>query len=148
MTLSVSDLMLIVALVAVASGACYLLLLRRLRLLLAERQLKVAEQLGALNDAIHALETRLAVHAPAVSPDGLPHVEAGAASEQVSELSIEGTEEMAPEIKAAIAAAAVATLGPNAQVKSIKPAGQAATSPWTQQGRVMVQGSHNLRVRR
>ena len=55
----------------------------------------------------------------------------------------EGTE-IAPEIQAALAAAAVATLGPNAVVHSVK----AATSPWTQQGRVLVQGGHNLRVQR
>jgi hypothetical protein len=52
--------------------------------------------------------------------------------------------EIAPEIQAAIAAAAVAVLGPNAVLQSVKP----VLSPWSQQGRVMVQGGHNLRVRR
>lgn len=148
MTLHVSDLIVIVILVAAASGLCYLFLLRRLRSLIRERQLKIAEQLGVLNEAIQTLETRLAVHAAAASLNGLPQVESSAARQQVSESSVEGSEETAPEIKAAIVAAAVATVGPNAEVKSIKPAGRPGTSPWTQQGRVMVQGSHNLRVQR
>jgi transcriptional regulator with XRE-family HTH domain len=152
MTLHISDLIvigiLVVILVAAASGACYLFLLRRLRSLMAERQLKIAEQLGVLNEAIQALETRLAVHPPAASLNGLAQVEASAGSGQVSGSSVEGSEEPLPEIKAVIAAAAIAALGPNAEVKSIKAAGRPATSPWTQQGRVMVQGSHNLRVQR
>ncbi len=62
-----------------------------------------------------------------------------------SEIGHEASEaRVAPEIRAAIAAAAVATLGPDAVVKSVKP----ATSSWTQQGRVLVQGGHNLRVQR
>jgi len=60
-----------------------------------------------------------------------------------SELA-DGNAQIDPEIQAVIAAASLAAVGPDAVLKSIKP----ATSPWTQQGRVLVQGGHNLRVRR
>lgn len=148
MTLHIPDLILIAAVVAAAGGAAYLFLLRRLRLLLNERHLKIAEELGALNDAIQALETRLAEHHPVASSNESSQVAIRVASEQSGDSSVEELESTVPEINAAIAAAAIAALGPNVQVKSIKPAGQPATSPWTQQGRVLVQGSHNLRVRR
>jgi hypothetical protein len=51
-----------------------------------------------------------------------------------------------PEIQAAIAAAAIAAAGPNARVRLatlVKSRDKA--SPWSQQGRVLVQSSHNLR---
>jgi hypothetical protein len=111
--------------------------------MMAERQLKIADQLGALDEAIRALETRLAEHQvlglneAARTADNL-----SAASEDDSVEEEYG--EIAPEIQAAIAAATVAALGPDAVVQSVKP----ALSAWSQQGRVMVQGGHNFRVRR
>ena len=39
-----------------------MLLLRKLRQIVTERHLKIADQLAALDDAIRALETRLAEH--------------------------------------------------------------------------------------
>ena len=142
MTLHWTDLILILALVAVGSAAGYMLMLRKLRQIVADRQLKIADQLAALDDAIRALETRLIEHhtIPVVNDAQLL---AAAKNEQEEIRDAEETEYVAPEIRAVIAAAAVATLGQDAQIRSIKP----AASPWSQQGRVMVQGSHNLRVR-
>jgi C4-dicarboxylate-specific signal transduction histidine kinase len=144
-----TDLILILALVAVGFVLCYLLLLRKLRAIVNERQLKMADQLGALDDAIRALETRLAEHPAKTAGTELLQVAANAESvnpeaeaDETADASDE-TGEIAPEIQAAIAAATLATLGQNAAVRSVK----AAPSPWTQQGRVMVQGGHNLRVR-
>ena len=148
MTLHGADLIAIAAMVAVAAAVCYVLLLWKMRAVVTERQLKIADQIGALDEAIRALETRLAKHqlGPEIEtgvasvPQPLP--EAAAENDPANER--EENTEISPEIQAAIAAATVATLGPNAVVRSV----EAVPSPWTQQGRVLVQGGHNLRVRR
>lgn len=149
MTLHGSDLIAIAAMLGAGFAVCYALLLSRLRSLVKERQLRVADQIGALDEAIRALETRLAEHqqtsaveqmraASSIEP---PHA---VAADGDPEDESEESSEIAPDIQAAIAAAAVVALGPNAVVQSVT----AAPSPWTQQGRVLVQGGHNLRVRR
>jgi len=139
-----ADLVLIVSLVAAGCAVSYLLLLRRIRQIVSERQLTIADQLAALDDAIRALETRLAEH-HAVSE--LIEAAQGigiTASEQEESLAAEEPESLAPDIQAVIAAAAVATLGQDVHIRSMKP----ATSSWSQQGRVLVQGSHNARAGR
>ena len=142
MTLRGTDVIAIAVLVTAAAAICYMLLLWRVRILIATRLMNIADQIGRLDEAIRAMETRLAERQPVSSaqsqqgPDSRTEIEGKAPTEEFAEI--------APETQAAIAAAAVATLGPNAVVQSIK----AAASPWTQQGRVLVQGGHNLRVRR
>jgi hypothetical protein len=140
-TLHASDLLLILAMIVGGLAATYLLVLRRITRLANERELKIADQLGALNDAIQTLETRLTEHHTA---DAREVLEIAAGAEGDSEAEAGESVAVAPEIKAAIAAAAVAALGQNAAVKSVKQ----VSSPWTQQGRMIVQGSHNLRVQR
>jgi hypothetical protein len=141
-TLHWADLILILVLVAVGSAVGYVLMLRKLRQIVAERHLKIADQLAALDEAIRALETRLVErHTIPVVNDA--QLLAAAKNEQEEIRDAGEAEYVAPEIRAVIAAAAVATLGQDAQIRSIKP----ASSPWSQQGRVLVQGSHNLRVR-
>ena len=149
MTINGVDLIAILSLVVAGFVTCYLLLVRKLRAVVSERQLNIADQLAALDDAIRTLETRLAEHPVKTVGTELLQVAANAESTN-SEVDAgdaadasDETGEIAPEIQAAIAAATVATLGQNAAVRSVK----AAPSPWTQQGRVMVQGGHNLRVR-
>lgn len=148
MTLHGIDLIAITVMIAGSFAGCYVLLMRKLRAILGDRQMKVADQIGALDDAIRALETRLAEHQTvalkqsrgAPNPDNPAKAEEGGGPEDHSEKN----SEIAPEIQAIIAAAAVATVGSNAVVNSVK----AVPSPWTQQGRVLVQGGHNLRVQR
>jgi F0F1-type ATP synthase membrane subunit b/b' len=148
-TIHGTDLIAIAALVAAGLAVCYLLLVRKLRAVVSERQLNIADQLAALDDAIRSLETRLAEHPAKMAGTELSQVAAngeGASADagaSGAEDASEETGEIAPEIQAAIAAATVATLGQSAAVRSVK----AAPSAWTQQGRVMVQGGHNLRVR-
>jgi hypothetical protein len=141
-TLHWTDLMFTLAIVAVACVAGYILLLRRLKRIVMERQFAVADQLGKLDEAIRALETRLSEHhalsgANEMKPLGL------ATNEQQEALDESESGDIPPEIQVVIAAAAVGALGENAHVRSVKP----AASAWSQQGRVLVQGSHNLRVR-
>jgi hypothetical protein len=142
-TLFGTDLIVLLLVAGAGIGACYLLLLNRLKSMMAKQQLKIADQLGALDDAIRALETRLAEHDALGLRDAPKSVEIPSpANEDTS--GEEEFGEITPEIQAAIAAATVAALGPDAVVQSVKP----ALSPWSQQGRVMVQGGHNFRVRR
>ena len=140
MTLHGIDLIAIAVMIAGGLTGCYLLLWRRLRTTLVDRHMKMADQVGALDEAIRALEARLAEQPARTSlperPNGVGTVESAS--------DFEGVGEIAPELQAVIAAAAVAAVGPDAVVHSIKP----VPSPWTQQGRVLVQGGHNLRVRR
>lgn len=134
--------MAIAILVAAGSAVCYGLLWWRVRVFITERQLNTADQIGSLDDAIRVMEKRLAEYQLAASIELQQAPDVPAATDSAS-ATIE-TPEIAPEVRAAIAAAAVATLGPNAVVQSV----HTVTSPWTQQGRVLVQGGHNLRVRR
>ncbi|HXS75924.1 MAG TPA: hypothetical protein VN753_07095 [Terracidiphilus sp.] len=142
MTLHGTDLIAIAGLVAAGSALGYAFLWWRVRALITERQLKTADQIGALDDAIRAMETRLAEHQLASSIELQQAPDVPLATESDSATDENGV--IAPEMQAAIAAAAVAALGRNAVVQSVR----AVTSPWTQQGRVLVQGGHNLRVRR
>jgi hypothetical protein len=140
LTLHGLDLIAITAMVFLSVAACYFLLIRNLDAIVADRLMKVADQIGTLDDAVRAVETRLREHqiqAPLAHQRGVLQA-AG------SSIDADESGEIAPEIQAAIAAAAVATLGPNAVVHSLRP----VPSPWTQQGRVLVQGGHNLRLRR
>jgi hypothetical protein len=141
-TLHWTDLIFTLAIVAVGCAIGYMLSLRRLKQIVMERQFAMADQLGRLDEAIRALETRLTEHhALSGANESKP---LGVATNEQQE-ALDGTEagDIPPEIQVVIAAAAVGALGENARVRSVKP----AASPWSQQGRVLVQGSHNLRVR-
>ena len=145
MTLLGTDLILVLMALVIGFAVSYVLLLSRVKAMITERQLRIADQLGALDDAIRALETRLREHQLIGTPSASEALERTLVhAEDVGEQEIEETGEIASEIQAAIAAATAAALGPDAIVQSVKP----ALSPWSQQGRVMVQGGHNLRVRR
>lgn len=140
MTMHWADLILMLMFVGAGCASSYLLLLRKIRRIVTERDLKIADQVGALDDAIRAIETRLTEHHAATEL-----IEAA----QLSSLKDESRDEVeseviAPDIQAVIAAAAVAALGQDIHIRSMKP----ATSSWSQQGRVLVQGSHNARARR
>ena len=133
----------LILMLAVSGAGCavvYLVLLFKTRQMLNERHMRVADQLAALDDAIRALETRLAEH------HLTPVVAQSPADENVKDQTqpADDSASIAPDIQAVIAASAVATLGRDVHIRSIKP----ATSSWSQQGRVLVQGSHNARARR
>lgn len=135
MTLRATDLAFVVLFVGAGCAVCYALLVHKLRQITVERDLKIADQLGALNGAIQALETRLTERRAAEKKQTV------AAAVQKNQASEEGAS-VAGDIKAVIAAAAGAVLRKNAAIKSIR----AIPTPWSQQGRVLVMGSHNLRV--
>lgn len=142
MTLNGPGLIAIVVLIATGLAGCYALFLRKLRAMLTDLRMDVADQIGALDNAIRVLEARLSERQLQASLERAPAVSGLKVRDEVEQADI--SDEIAPEIQAAIAVAAVASVGPNAVVQSLK----SLTSPWTQQGRVLVQGGHNLRVRR
>ena len=144
MTLHWTDLILVLAFVSVGSAAGYVVLLRKLKQIVAERQLKIADQLGSLDDAIRALETRLAEHHDLLAAPGPGQASTGLTGESEDTQGAAESESIAPEIQAVIAAATVAALGTDAHVRAVK----SVASPWSQQGRVLVQGSHNARAGR
>ena len=157
-TIHWADLTLMLAIVAAGWGASYLLLLRKMRRAIEENHRELARRLTLLTEAITTLEGGEAVSStdalaaqeiegetPAVQMPGAlaapVEVEQAPAEEEMGELS--------PEIRVAIAAAAIAMLGNNARVRAARRIpSRDVVSPWTQQGRVIVQSSHNLRTRR
>ena len=154
MTLHWADLALMAAIVIAGCGATYFLALARLRRVWTETHREMDRRLAALTEAI-------AMGAPASSntagTEALtaneiePEVSAGMAARRESvsaEPVVHEDAEVPTEIKAAIAAAAMAALGNHARVVSARRVPSSdVVSPWTQQGRMIVQSSHNLRTR-
>jgi hypothetical protein len=147
-TLHWTDLALIVAIVGSGSTAVYFLLMRTLRRTVLDRQRELEHRVAMLAEVMRNVE-------PVLGEQG-SSLESTAAQDAEQEL-IRAADpahrqekgEVPAEMQVAIAAAAVAALGPNARVvsaRAVRP--DDAVSPWSQQGRVSVQASHNLRVRR
>ena len=151
-----ADLALMVAIVVAGSGVSYWLVMRRVGLLIAESHREMERRLQELTKAVIKDEPEVvkgvsspdskdakemeAKPIPFIQGRPLPRIEV---RNEPREL-----EEIAPEIHAAIAAAAIATLGNHARVRVARRVpSQDVVSPWTQQGRVIVQSSHNLRAR-
>jgi len=151
MTLAWSVAAVIAALAALVSAGVSMVLLARVRRM-ADRERVLEAQLGLVDEAVCAIEARLggAPVAEEQAGDGRARADGKARAEAESEgmrgESIDA--EVAPEIQAAIAAAAVVAAGERARVHSIrrvKP--EAERNAWSQQGRVLVQTSHNVRAR-
>lgn len=117
---------------------------------LSERQLATERQLGELAVALQALQTRVAEFS---QPAALQPAAAAAAkvedAAQAKEAAHREREEITPEILVMIAAAVTAFLGKKVRIRSAKmlQSPYEVVNPWSQQGRVFVQASHNLRSR-
>jgi hypothetical protein len=140
-----AEVALLAALLIGGCAAIYLVLLSRLRRMLADTQRETEQRLAALTEAIRARMADLPEPATeAMSAAELDSQSAGATVHGVVPEREEA--EIAPPIQAAIAAAAIAVLGNHARVRSARKIPSSdVVSPWTQQGRVIVQSSHNLR---
>ena len=149
MTLHWTDLAVIVAIVGSGAAAGYFLLMRTLRRTLLDRQRELERRVAMLTEAMRSMELQLGEQGPPPSEsiaaeDTAPEVIPAAGPAERQERG-----EIPPEMQVAIAATAVAVLGTNARVlsaRAVRP--EEVVSPWSQQGRVSVQASHNLRVRR
>jgi hypothetical protein len=131
--------------VAAGCAVTYRLLLRTLRQTATASRRELEQRLSALTEVIARLEARLAE--PSFSTEALDAREMESQPIPVAPMRRE-EQTVAPEIQVAIAAAAVALLGRGARVRSLRTMSpQDAVSPWSQQGRLIVQASHNLRSR-
>ena len=114
---------------------------------LSERQFATERQLGELADAVKALQARVdSLSAPAAMQSATaPVTKADAAKEAAHGAKAEVT----PEVLVVIAAAVTAFLGKKVRIRSAKvlQSPYEVVNPWSQQGRVSVQASHNFRSR-
>jgi hypothetical protein len=140
--LSLTDFIVMTVLVGAGCGLGYLGLWSMLRQAGAERQRTTELELGSLRDAIRALEARVAelskssVAAPVEELTAKPAVS-------------RENEEVTPETLVVIAAAVTAFLGKKVRIRSAKMLQQPreVANLWSQQGRMLVHASHNLRKR-
>ena len=109
------------------------------------QQTSTDRQMAAMATTIKALQTRVtelsrltAERAGEIAP----------VETTVEETGMQGNDPMKPEMLAIITAAATAFVGKTARIRSAKlvPVHD-AVSAWSQQGRMIVQTSHNLRTR-
>jgi len=156
LTLHWPDLALVAAIVIAGCGASYFLLTGMLRRILAENRRDMERRLTALTESI-AMQDPAPTATEALSATEMEAEPAGAGevSQPDADAPASGErfirqeeDEIPAEIQVAIAAAAIAVLGNHARVRSARriPSSN-VVSPWTQQGRVIVQSSHNLRTR-
>ncbi len=115
----------------------------------SERQVAMEGQLSELADAVKALQARVAeLSQPSVSqPASGPTVEVKAVAAKDAAHREAG--EVTSEMLVVIAAAVTAFLGKKVRIRSAKmlQSPYEVVNPWSQQGRVIVQASHQLRSR-
>jgi hypothetical protein len=138
-----TELLAVTALVGAGCITIYAGLARALRCAVAARQRETERQISAMAATMKALQAR-------VAELGRLH----AAQMQEGDFAIAAPkkddaggkkEPMKPEIVAALTAAATAYLGKKARIRSARQLADESAGAWAQQGRVIVQTSHNLR---
>jgi methylmalonyl-CoA carboxyltransferase 12S subunit len=145
--LNLTDFIVMTVLVGAGCGLSFVGLWLMLRQSGIERQRVTDFQLNAIADALKALEARMAgvsQHQAAV-----PDVEREAAPLAAKQAVHRENEEISPEMLVVMAAAVTAFLGKKVRIRSAKmlqPPRESA-NPWSQQGRMLVHASHNLRKR-
>jgi hypothetical protein len=147
-TLHWTDLALILAIVGSGAAAGYFWSMRTLRRTVLDRQRELERRVTMLAETMRSMELRIAEQGPPSESTA-----ANATGPQAIRAAVPAyhrePDQIPPEMQVAIAAVAVAVLGPGARVlsaRAVRP--EKVVSPWSQQGRVSVQASHNLRVRR
>lgn len=120
----------------VAGAACAALLAALRRAL--ERQRATERQLAALAATVKTLQARVAELSRGTPP-----------GHEMEPVAVTGEYDPEPQTLAVMAAAAAAFVGKAARIRSARlaPGPTGNVSPWSQQGRVIVQTSHNLRGR-
>jgi uncharacterized protein len=130
--------------------AIYAGLERAMRRAVRERQRDMERQLNAMATTMKALQARVAE----LSRLQAARVQEAEVAVIATPAEIAGQPKLAqtkPEIVAALTAAATAFLGKKARVRSaqlLPSAQQDSAGAWAQQGRVIVQTSHNMRPTR
>lgn len=134
------------ALVAAGCVAIYAGFARAVQRAIRERQRETERQLNAMATTVKALQTRVAELGR--EQTGNAGERADAANQAAAENPIAAADAPTPEILAALTAAATAYVGKKARIRSaaLVPAEENGAGAWAQQGRVIVQTSHNLRT--
>lgn len=147
------------ALVVTGVALCYGALRRALLTTVTGRQLAADRQLRELAAAVKALEAQVAALKSNRTMVAEPVAEfettgiLGSAVEPVQApaeaKTVHAEDEVTPETMAVLAAAVTAYMGRKVRILSAKrlQTPRQGMSPWSQQGRVFVQASHNLRAR-
>jgi outer membrane murein-binding lipoprotein Lpp len=141
-----SDLVVVALLAGAGCVAIYAGLSRAMRRAVRERQREAERQLSEIAAAVKTLQARVA-ELGRLQEARAQQGEVAAISAAAPNESAPKQEEVKPEIVAALTAAATAFLGRKARIRSARlvPAAQDGAGAWAQQGRVIVQTSHNLR---
>jgi len=141
--------MIVAVLVALGCAVTYISLQRALRRMISELRQSTEERLSALTSSLSAAEKRVAELS--LSPAAMPaaRTEAAPVLKEAVRPQKEKGEEVAPEMLVVIAAAVTAFLGKKVRIRSARmlQSPYEIVNPWSQQGRVFVQASHNLRSR-
>lgn len=138
-----TDMAFAAVLAAAGCVAIYAGISRLIRRSIAQRQLIVDRQIDSLTMTVKALQLRVAELA---SQTTARQIELGAASPPAAIAAGPENTQVKPETLAVLAAAATTFLRKTARVPSARPAAVPdSAGAWAQQGRVIVQTSHNLR---
>ncbi|MGB7266630.1 MAG: hypothetical protein WBC92_14015 [Terracidiphilus sp.] len=145
MKLHWTDVTVAAVLVGVGCVATYAGFARLLRRAVADRERETDQKINAMAATVQALQARVA-ELGRLQAERMEDIEVPAVTTIESEVSENG-ERVKPEIVAAMTAAATAFLGKKARIRSVQalPGAQDTAGAWAQQGRVIVQTSHNLR---
>jgi hypothetical protein len=143
-----TDLAITPLLVGAGCAAIYAGLVRVIRRTANEQEQATERELGALSATVKTLQSRVAglEHSRTIRTEA---AELPATSGNGENMAGAESEQLKPETLVAITAAATAFLGKQARVRSAQslPAANDNAGAWAQQGRVIVQTSHNLRPR-
>jgi len=148
------ELAIVIVVVAVGCVLTYVNLQRAFRRAGFELRLESERKLDALTSTLNALQTQVAklghptTIKPAAAPVSVPVAKAEAAA-PTAKAAAPQAEEVTPEMLVVMAAAVTAFLGKKVRIRSAKmlQSPYEIVNPWSQQGRVFVQASHNLRSR-
>ena len=157
MALNLVDLLIAAVLVGVGCVLTYVTLHGVFRHAISDLQLSTDRQLNELAGVLKELETRVGklsselsrstAMAPASVSVTVPVAKAAATDVGEKVVGPRKHEEVTPEMLVVMAAAVTAFLGKKVRLRSAKmlQSPYEIVNPWSQQGRVFVQASHNLR---
>ncbi|MGA2350353.1 MAG: hypothetical protein ABSF70_07970 [Terracidiphilus sp.] len=147
MALNLADFVLIAVLVGLGCALSYVGLWLMLRQSVAEQQATAQSQLSSLTGTLRTLEARITELSQPVAVSSV--IEEEAVTLAAKQAVHPGKEEITPEVLVVIAAAVTAFLGKKVRIRSAKMmrSSHMDVNPWSQQGRALIQASHNLRLR-
>ena len=159
MTFNFTDLIIVAVLVAVASLLTYFSSKRALGRWAEASRRETERQLNGLTSTLKALEAQIAeLRKAAATVQTTAAVQAAPVANPVlasvpaapkPAVPAPPVEQVTPELLIVLAAAVTAFLGKKVRIRSAKmlQSPYEIVNPWSQQGRVIVQASHNLRSR-